>query len=169
MRIPLLRPPSPPPHRSQVTSSSSPSSPRSWIRPPLCPDSTYRLHRKEPKHGANASARIPKSTSLWGAFAPELQLPPPRKLDSVTRGTRPAFPQHIACSPIHSFLFFSVHLPSTSRLCRTIIMKRLFSWLAISAVCATALAQSSLPTVDLGYQIHQAISFNVGWHCTKRL
>ena len=45
-------------------------------------------------------------------------------------------------------------------------MKGVFSWVAASAVCATALAQSSLPKVDLGYQIHQAISFNVGGHCT---
>jgi hypothetical protein len=36
----------------------------------------------------------------------------------------------------------------------------LLSWLAAASITITASIQS-LPTVDLGYEIHQAISFNV--------
>jgi hypothetical protein len=40
-------------------------------------------------------------------------------------------------------------------------MKSFAAWLAASAAFAPALAQASLPQVDLGYQIQQASSFNV--------
>jgi hypothetical protein len=40
-------------------------------------------------------------------------------------------------------------------------MKNFAAWLAVSAAFAPVLAQSSLPQVDLGYQIQQASSFNV--------
>ena len=45
-------------------------------------------------------------------------------------------------------------------------MKTFRAWLAASAAFAPALAQSGLPTVDLGYQIQQASSFNV---CTYHI